>query len=139
MVKKPAPIPLSMILCDMIIEDKKTSKKSLIGLFSTVTTAKVPCVLSRFGVFISLTEGIGEYACVLRCSLAEDNTLVGETKGQVRFVDRREVVEISLEVNGLSFPRYGDYRFDLYCEEELLISRVVSLVAPPAVDAPHKV
>jgi hypothetical protein len=137
-VKKPAPIPLSMILCDMIIEDKKTSKKSLIGLFSTVTTAKVPCLLNRFGVFISLTEGIGEYACVLRCSFAEDNTQIGETKGQVRFMDRREVVEISLEVNGVSFPRYGDYRFDLYCEEELLISRVINVVAPPSSDDQRK-
>lgn len=133
MIKKPSPIPLSLILCDAIIEDKKTNKKSLIGMFSTVTTGKVPCVLGRFGVFISLTEGIGEYTCALRCIFAEDNTLIGETKGKVCFKDRREVVEVTLDVNGVTFPQYGDYRFDLYCEDSLVISRKITIVQPPPV------
>lgn len=131
MIKKPSPIPLSMILCDTIIEDKKTNKKSLIGMFSTVTTLKVPCVLGRFSVFISLTEGIGEYQCALRCLYANDHSLIGETKGKVSFKDRREVVEVTLDVNGVSFPQYGDYRFDLYCEDVLLISRKITIVQPP--------
>jgi hypothetical protein len=135
MIKKPLPIPLSMVICDMIIEDKKTGKKSLIGMFSTVTTAQVPCLVSRFGVFISLTEGIGEYACSLRCVRSADNHVLAETKGNVKFSDRAEVVEISLDITGLTVPEFGDYRLELYCDSALLISRkfmVAQLPPPPA-------
>lgn len=132
--KKPLPVPLGMLVCDSIIEDRRTGKKSLIGLFSTVTTPQMPCVLAHFGVFITMTEGIGEYSCRLLCSYAADDAVLGETNGNVRFNDRREVVEIALDVRGLSLARYGEYRFDFYCGGGLLISRMITVVPPPAVN-----
>jgi hypothetical protein len=123
MVKKPSPIPLGMVICDMIIEDKKTGKKSLIGMFSNVSAPVVPCPLNRFGVYISMTEGIGDYTCSLKCVRAGDNLMLGETRGGLKFEDRSHIVEIVLEITGLTIPEYGEYRLEFYCEEELLISR----------------
>ncbi|MBF0486134.1 MAG: hypothetical protein HQL16_06445 [Candidatus Omnitrophica bacterium] len=137
MSKKPLPIPLGMSICDMIIEDKKTGKKSLIGMFSTVSTHQVPCVVSRFAVFISLTEGIGDYSCSLRCIRAKDNLLIAETKGTVKFTDRAEVVEIALEIAGLSIPEYGYYRLELYCDDSLLISRKFTVAPMPQIPMPN--
>lgn len=131
MSNKPLPIPLSMVLCDTIIEDRKTAKKSLIGLFSTVTTAQVPCVLGRFGVFISLTEGIDEYSCSLQCVFSDDNSVIGEIKGSIKFRNRRDIVEIALDIGGINLLKFGDYRLDLYCDQSLLISRTFT-VSPPA-------
>jgi hypothetical protein len=129
MIKKPLPIPLGMVICDMIIEDKKTGKKSLIGMFSNVSAVQVPCALSRFGVYISLTEGIGDYACSLKCVRAGDNLLIGETKGGLKFEDRSNIVEIVLEINGLTVPEFGEYRLEFYCEDGLLISRKFTVTA----------
>nr|CAX68893.1 hypothetical protein JG1_0070 [uncultured bacterium] len=129
-MNKPMPIPLSMIVCDTIIEDKKTNKKSLIGMFSNVATGQVPCVLPRFGIFISLTEGIGHYDCMVKCLRSNDNSLIGQTLGAVDFNDRRQVVEIALDITGLAIPQYGDYRFEFYCDQELLISRKFSVSLP---------
>ncbi len=123
MVKKPSPIPLGMVICDTIIEDKKTGKKSLIGMFSNVSTLQVPCPLNRFGVYISMTEGIGDYSCSLKCVRAVDNLMIGETRGSLKFEDRAHIVEIVLEITGLTVPEYGEYRLEFYCEEDLLISR----------------
>ncbi|NTV29008.1 MAG: hypothetical protein HGA80_02885 [Candidatus Omnitrophica bacterium] len=123
MVKKPLPLPLSMVVCDMIIEDKKTGKKSLIGMFSNVSTMQVPCLLNRFCIFISMTEGIGDYTCALKCLRSTDNLSIGETRGNIQFQERSQVVEITLDIAGLTVPEFGEYRLELYCDDALLISR----------------
>ena len=41
MVDKPSPIPLTMVICDTVIDDRKTGKKSLIGLFNNINADRV--------------------------------------------------------------------------------------------------
>ena len=37
-----APVPLAMILCDSVIIDQRTDKKSLIGIFSNIAAESFP-------------------------------------------------------------------------------------------------
>src|SRR4051812_28041201 len=53
------PEVLAMILCDLVITDVETNKKSLIGLFDQVETATLPCVVHELHVYLSLTDGHG--------------------------------------------------------------------------------
>lgn len=124
MAKKPSPIVLTMIICDTVIEDKLTNKKTLVGLFNRITSPKVPCVHPRMNVFLSMTEGIiGEYNGRLICINAEDNGVIFDTSGPVNFADIKEVIEFNFELCGIVFPKYGEYRFEFLCDDELLKSR----------------
>ncbi|OGW83960.1 MAG: hypothetical protein A3C47_00235 [Omnitrophica bacterium RIFCSPHIGHO2_02_FULL_51_18] len=123
MSNKPNLIPLAMIICDTVIDDKKTNKKSLIGLFDNINSLKLPCVHPRLNVFIVLTEGNGEYDCALKCIKEDTNKALVELQGKIHCLNPQQKIELNFEMVGLRFTDYGNYRFDFYCNENLLVSR----------------
>ncbi|MDD4909825.1 MAG: hypothetical protein PHR44_04005 [Candidatus Omnitrophica bacterium] len=123
MKNKPNPIPLAMVLCDMVIDDRKTGKKSLVGIFSNINATKVPCIHPRLNVFISLTEGNGEYAGKLKCLYVDKDKTVAELAGPILFQSPHQIIDFNFELCGLPLVAFGNYRFDFYCNEELVISR----------------
>ena len=58
---------LALILCDTIIEDSVTGKKSLIGLFSQIHAPKLPCIHQSMNILVSVTGGQGTYPCQIVC------------------------------------------------------------------------
>lgn len=124
---KPRPVALAMILCDYVIEDKHSNKKSLIGIFSNINAKKFPASHHRMNVFISLCDGHGEYNGELRCVKADDETEVSTMKGPVPFPDPHAVLEFNFELFGLAFPEPGDYIMQFLCDDEILIQRKLTL------------
>ena len=123
MISKPMPLPLAMVVCDSVIDDRKTGKKSLIGIFSNISAMKVPAIHSRLNVFISLTEGCGEYAASLKCLNVDQNKPIAELNGPITFHSPSQIIEFNFELLGLPFTSFGNYRFDFFCNGELVISR----------------
>ena len=66
MSEKPTPSGLAIVVCDQIIEDKATNKKSLIGIFNNIASQTFPCRHPQLSVFVSLTEGHGNYDARMR-------------------------------------------------------------------------
>jgi len=118
-----APEVLAMAICDLVIEDSETGKKSLIGLFDHVYTTKLPSVVNELNVFLSLTDGRGTPAAEIRCI----NSITGEelfrTEGEIEFPDPLTVVDLHFRFQGCEFPDEGEYRFQFFCEGELLRER----------------
>lgn len=123
MHNKPKPIVLGMIICDTVIEDKLTNKKTLIGLFNRINSPKTPCVHPCVNVFLCLTEGIGEYDGKLRCINVTTDKPILEIGGKINFKDIKEVIELNFELQGIMFPSFGEYRFEFFCNGDPLISR----------------
>ncbi len=128
MISKPKPIPLAMVICDTVIEDKKTGKKSLIGMFDNIGSAVIPCVHSRLNVFVSLTEGVGQYAGKMRCTSSDTNAVVFESTVEMMFKDRHQRIELNFELFNLRFPEFGEYRFDLLCDDQPIIGRKFNVI-----------
>ncbi|MEK6712230.1 MAG: hypothetical protein AABZ64_16805 [Nitrospinota bacterium] len=59
-VQGPMPVLLAMLVCEQVITDKDTDKKSLIGIFDRlhVRTFPVPFPMT---VFARITDGKGKY------------------------------------------------------------------------------
>lgn len=131
MPMRPKPIALAMVICDTVIEDKKTGKKSLIGLFNNVTSNKVPCIHPRLNVFISLTEGNGDYIGKLKCIYVDEGKPLAELSGPFIFSSPNQIIELNFEIRGVPLPKYGNYRFEFFCNNEMLIARKFKL-SPPA-------
>ena len=68
------PMGLALLVCDNIIQDKQTNKRSLIGLFDRLYTKNLPCVHPSLSIFVSLTSGKGNYACEVVCRHQETDT-----------------------------------------------------------------
>jgi hypothetical protein len=131
MADKPNPVPLAMLICDTVIDDRKTGKKSVIGMFNSITTEKVPTSHPRLSIFVALTDGHGEYKAALRFICVEDNKVVAEMTGPVVFKDPRQVVEFNFELVGMPLTKFGAYQFDFMCNGNILISRRLTVSQMP--------
>jgi len=118
MADAPRPVNLAIIVCDSIIDDRKTGKKTLVGVFNRIAAGSFPCVHHSLSVFVSLTDGRGEYEAELRCVNSATEQPIVEAKGKVGFRNPNDVVEIGFELRGLKFPEPGLYQFEFLCNGE---------------------
>jgi len=123
MMDKPAPTGIAIVICDQIIEDKLTGKKSLIGIFNQIATQSFPCRHPQVCVFVSLTEGRGQCAARLRIVHDESDHVVAEVNGNIQFPDVHMVVELNFSLVGLVFPEPGVYAIEFYCDDALVLER----------------
>ena len=125
----PVPDVLALLVCDQIITDRLTGKQSLIGMFSTIHSARYPVVHPQLAVYVALTDGRGKTPLTIRIVDADDNRppLVQGT-GVVEFRDPRMIANLALQFHGLRFPEPGHYRVQLYCKESLLREARLMLV-----------
>jgi hypothetical protein len=117
------PSVLAMIICDTVIDDRISGKKSLIGLFDAIATTHVPCVVNELHVFVAVTDGYGKMEMKLRCIKTSTEEEIFRTETEVRFPDPLSVVELNLGFRGGEFPEAGEYRFQLYAEQSILCER----------------
>ena len=118
-----APEVLAMIICDVVIEDAESGKKSLIGLFDHVNTTSFPSSINELNVFVSLTDGRGNASAQLRCIDAATEEELFSTDGEIEFPDPLSVVDLHFRFQGCEFPDEGEYRFQFFCAGQLLRER----------------
>ena len=123
-------ISLSMVICDAVIDDRRTGKKSLIGIFNNVITPVIPSVSPRLNVFIAITEGHGDYVGKIRCLKVGTEQEIFGMEGPFKFSDPRQILEFNFEIVGLVFPDYGDYRFEFLANNEPVTARKFTVSKP---------
>jgi len=118
------PYPLAMVVCDAIWRDPTTGKYTLLGIFSTIQARDFPAKHGGLALFVALTDGHGETSIRLRLIDAEENrdALFDESK-VVDFADPRAIREIAFDAHDLTFEEPGEYRFQLFGGDELLMAR----------------
>lgn len=117
------PEVLAMVLCDLVITDAETNKKSLIGLFDRVETAALPCVVHELHLYLCLTDGHGRLAAAVACVLADDGAVLFRGQTEIEFTDPLQVVELHFVFPDAQFPGFGQYRFQFFADGQLLRER----------------
>jgi hypothetical protein len=117
------PEVLAMILCDQIITDIETNKKSLIGIFDQVETASLPCLVHELHVYLSLTDGHGTLPVALACVAVDEGEELFRGESEVEFADPLQVVELQFVFPNARFPTAGEYRFQFSAGGALLRER----------------
>jgi len=126
---KPLPDVLAVLVCDQIITDRLTGKQSLIGMFSRIHARGFPAAHPQLCVFVALTEGYGDVELTIRIVDADDaRPPIVEGRGRVRFNNPRTIANLALQFHGLTFPRPGAYRVQLFSGGELLREARLDLV-----------
>ena len=115
------PIGIALVICDQIIEDKSTGKRSLFGLFQTVLCTDFPALLEKLCVFVSLTQLNGKVPLILRCRNESFGEPLIAVPGEAVSTNPNDVLELGFEFDRFSFPRPGLYTFELLWHEELIL------------------
>ena len=117
------PMGIAMIVCDEIIEDRHTGKKTLVGLFSRIHAKKFPAVHPKMNLFISFDNAKGHYHSAIRIIREKTSEIIAEAKGEIRVKSPVDVTEMNITFLSLKFPNPGVYNIEFYCEDELVLQR----------------
>lgn len=131
-----APSLVSILICDQIIDDKLTNKKSAIGIFNTIVVPKVPTSIQQLAILGSLTEINGRIEMELRLIRDADDEVLFSGKGAVEAPNPLAVVDLLFSMRGLRIPETGQYAFELWSGSSLLGRRRFQVLVRPEGNAP---
>lgn len=130
------PIGLALLVCDTVIEDRRSMKKSLIGLFSQINVPKLPYSHPGMYLFVALTGGSGDYPCELLCEHVESSEKVFALRCKVSFKTPYDVAELVFALRALRFTQPGRYWIKVMIDSMPLMMRPLVVNCRPPVVPP---
>jgi hypothetical protein len=114
------PTLVSLLICDQVIDDKITNKKSAIGLFNTVLVPQLPTTIPQIVVLASLTEIGANTTIELRLVRDADNSVLFHTHGPIEAPNPLATVDLLFAMHGIRLTAPGQYAFEICCADEIL-------------------
>ncbi|MBX3470083.1 MAG: hypothetical protein M9894_15245 [Planctomycetes bacterium] len=121
-----APQCLALVLCDAVIEDVRSRNKSLINMFNGILSSTVPVRHDKMCAFAAFTGGRGPVPIALRlCYDPEYENDLLRLGGVVDFPadNPQAVVDLVFEIRGFVFPHFGQYTFEVICDDVPIMAR----------------
>jgi hypothetical protein len=113
----PIPSVLSFLLCDQIITEANTTKKSLIGLFDRLFVRSLPAFHPVVWVFAKLADAEGEYKFRVEVVRLESDRPVGRAiSPNAEVPSRLQNIDLVLRLP-IPFEELGTYEFQLYAND----------------------
>jgi hypothetical protein len=116
----PTPSLTALLVCDMVIEDKITNKKTIVGAFTDIWAHSFPCTHPAMGVYFCLTDAEGEYEIVLRLVNSDSGDLLAEAGLTVNIANRLGISDFGINLPMMTFMKHGRYEFQLHANKEFL-------------------
>jgi hypothetical protein len=125
----PLPKPLAMVMCDLIWRDSHSGKMSLLGAFTQINSRNFPFVYEGMSVYLVLTEGHGTVRLRLQLvDVDEERPPVLQWEVEQPFPDPTAINESSVAFQHLVFKAPGEYRLQLFANDEFLMERRVPVI-----------
>ncbi|MHC4930858.1 MAG: DUF6941 family protein [Planctomycetota bacterium] len=143
----PRPSVKAILICDQVIHEFRTNKKSLIGIFEDIHLPRFPARYPQIAVYVNLTDAHGKYVLELRLISTKDGTELGRgSTPEVEIDSPLRTCEFALQIQNLVFKEAGKYEFQILANSELLSTKSFSVkqlkttpppgqMFPPAGDA----
>jgi uncharacterized protein DUF6941 len=120
MIDAPIPSVVAMLVCDQVIAEQGTNKKSLIGVFEIFNAFGFPVFIPRIAIYVKLADAFGKYQFKLRLVRLKNEQLVAEINVEAEVKDSAHYTELMLNMGNLPFPEAGKYEFQLYAGDVYL-------------------
>ncbi len=118
----PVPKANAMLICDYVITEVGTNKKSLIGIFENIAASQFPCRHDALSVYVKLTEAAGEYRFRLELVDLKGGDKVVESAEMPRPLKSETPLkthELVFNLRGLKFGHPGEYEFRIYGNQNI--------------------
>ncbi len=129
----PSPVVKAFLVCDAVIHDAQTGKKSLIGVFHELRAERFPAVHPMLWIYANITDARGRYRIEIQLVDIDRNQVLGG--GQPPEIDipgPLQTTEISAQLRNVTLPAPGTYEFHLLVNGQILATKAVRVAALPA-------
>ena len=110
--KREQPLCIAVVICNEIIEDKRTNNKSLISLFNSIGVQRLPAVHPRMFLMASLTNGTGAYVLTFKIT-GPSGLEIAKFEVEAMFSSPLGVVDYVVEIQNLQLNEEGTYFVDV--------------------------
>jgi Family of unknown function (DUF6941) len=132
----PKPEVKAFLVCDQILHDAATNKKSLIGVFHDLAATRFPAVHPSLWIYANLTDARGRYEFEFRLVDVERNNVLGSgSPPPLDIPDPLRTTEFSAQLRNVSLPAPGTYEFQLVANRQLIATKAVRVTK---VEAPAR-
>ena len=119
----PTPVPVAFLLCDQIIVEAGSGKKTIVGVFDRVGVRQFPATHSPAWLYIRVIDCEGEYEHRIEYVQVATQKILARANGTATSKNRHVYAEFVLPCPPLQLPEPGEYEFRLWLNEKF-ISRV---------------
>ncbi len=136
MTDSSSPSVQAFLVCDSVIEDSLTKKKSLIGIFTHLQAASFPFQHHQVGLYFCMTDAEGTYHFEIDLMYVNTDQLVCRASlPDIAIGDRLQITDFGINIPALLFPSPGRYEFRLRVNNRVLAQKdfnVIQLPTPPS-------
>lgn len=113
------PYLLAVLLCDAVISEEETGKKTIVGTFDKLSSPLFPTGYP-FTVYVKLTDAEGNYRLRLDyVNLSNDALLASQEFPNIAIPSRLETADLVFKIVA-AVPEPGSYEFRLYVDDAWL-------------------
>jgi len=128
----PKPSVQAFLVCDQVIEDSLTKKKSLIGIFTHLQALAFPFQHQQMGLYFCLTDAEGTYHFDIDLVHLNNEQLVCRaTLPNIIIDDRLQISDFGINIPSLIFPSPGRYEFRLKMDGSLIAQKDFNVMQVP--------
>ena len=131
----PRPSVQAFLVCDCVIEDSLTKKKSLIGLFTHLQAVLSRFNITKLGLYFCMTDTEGTYHFEIDLVYVNTDQLVCRASlPNIVIGDRLQISDFGINIPALLFPAPGRYEFRLRMNGRMIAQKdfnVIQLSAAP--------
>ena len=122
----PVPKANAMLICDYVITEQGTNKKSLIGIFEHIGAAQFPVIHNSMSVYVKLTDAQGDYQFRLDLADLKNERLIAQCNlpSKIHINHPLETRELVFNFMGLKFVEPGQYEFRMYANDHIFGQKV---------------
>jgi hypothetical protein len=131
-VNAPKPSLSALLVCDLVIEDKLTHNKSIIGTFTTIWAPSFPCLHAKMGIYFCLTDADGHYDLELRLVLTDKEQMLAQAGLSVEIVDRLSINDFGINLQMVPLPKPGRYEIQLFANKQFLGRKEFQVTGGPS-------
>ena len=119
-VAAPTPVLIAFLVCDQIIEDAPTGKKTIVGVFDRITSANFPASHAPSSLYVKLIDCEGDYEVKIEFAQVSNQAVLLEMAGTSNSKSRHEYAEFVLPCPPLPLPDPGEYEFRLWMDNKFV-------------------
>lgn len=115
------PVANAVLICDKVITEEGSKKKSLIGIFEKIGSKQFPCVHYFMAIYVKLTNALGTYVFRLDLVALDKDKVISKTEisREIVIEDPLGTHELVFNLNGLKFDTPGKYEFRVLANSQI--------------------
>ncbi len=124
--KHALPVIHAMLICERVIVEEGSQKKTLVGIFSGITCRKLPLIWPELWLYVNLSDVVRRHIIKTELVCLEDNRQLLENKG---ILERKKLLdwELTWSFRGIRFGKLGTYAFRFWVDDDIIGEKYLHL------------